>query len=97
MDIYKILSIKGIYRGNSGQGHQYYQILITDNDGKEYLTSISCKHIYQESCEKTFGRLIFIPAPSDEELIMMQSEVKAKQELSEAAVQSTKEINKKLN
>ena len=68
MEIDKLLSIEGIFRGNSNLGYQYYQVLAYDQEGKKYMMSIGCKLIYQNTVEKSFARLVFIPAPTTEQL-----------------------------
>jgi len=68
MDIDKLLTIKGIYRGTAGSGYQYYQILLVDQEEKKYLTTVGCQIIYQATCEKTFNRLVFVSAPKAEEI-----------------------------
>jgi len=68
MEIDKLLSIEGIFRGNSNVGYQYYQVLAHDQEGKEYMITIGCKLIHQNTVEKSFARLIFIPAPTTEQL-----------------------------
>lgn len=72
MDIHKLLTIKGIFKGNSDAEFQYYQMPLVDNEGKEYLTTIGCKLIHTTSCEKAFSKLILVSAPTDKELLEAQ-------------------------
>jgi len=65
----KLLSLKDVIRGTGDSNFQYYQMLLEDEQGDKYVTSFGCRKIYQESVEKTFRRLLFIPAPKEEELI----------------------------
>ena len=67
MEIDKLLSIDGIFKGNSDLMFQYYQVLLHDQDGKNYLGTVGTKLIYVDSVEKTFGRLLLVPAPRVEE------------------------------
>ena len=87
MTIDKLLTIKGIFKGNADGKYQYYQIQAESIDGKNYLMSVGCKAMHTTSCEKAFGRLVLIPAPSDEVI----AEIKA----ANAAVPPTDK--KKLN
>jgi hypothetical protein len=75
MEIDKLLSADGIFKGNSDLGHQYYQILLHDQDGKKYLATIGTKIFYAESVEKSFSRLILIPAPKIESIPLKEGEV----------------------
>ena len=68
MNIEKMLTIKGIFRGNGNTEYQYYQVMAEDNDGKKYIMSVGCKTIYTEACEKTFSRLLLVPAPKAEDI-----------------------------
>jgi len=79
MEIDKLLSIEGIYRGNSNIGYQYYQVLACDQKGKKYMMTMGCKLIHQNTIEKGFGRLIFIPAPTTEELSNLNKEETTKE------------------
>lgn len=75
MEIDKLLSIDGIFKGNSDLGYCYYQILLHDQDGKKYLATIGTKIFYADSVEKTFSRLILIPAPKIENVPLKEGEV----------------------
>lgn len=75
MEIDKLLSIDGIFKGNSDLMYQYYQILMHDQDGKCYLGTVGTKIIYTESVEKTFGRLVLVPAPKIEQAPPKEGEV----------------------
>jgi hypothetical protein len=75
MEIDKLLSTDGIFKGNSDLGHQYYQILLHDHDGKKYLATIGTKIFYADSVEKAFSRLILIPAPRIENVPLKEGEV----------------------
>jgi len=68
MEINKLLTVEGIYRGNTDLGYQYYQIFLADRDGNKYLASVGSRIIYQKACEKAFSRLILIPAPKAEDI-----------------------------
>jgi len=70
MEINKILTITDISKGLSDSSNQYYNIFAVDNEGKSYLTSIGCKNNYQSSFEKTFQRLIVVPAPVEEVAVL---------------------------
>jgi len=76
MEIDKLLSIEGIFRGNSSSSYQYYQVLAHDQEGKEYMMTIGCKLIHQNTVEKSLARLIFIPAPNEEQLAEITEETK---------------------
>jgi len=67
MKINKILGIKGIFKGNSDNKYQYYQILAEDVKGEEYLMVVGTRINYQTACEKTFRRLVLVPPPEAEE------------------------------
>jgi len=74
MHIDKLLTITGVFKGNANPTYQYYQIIATDEEGKTYMMTVGCKVIQQESCEKTFSRLILISAPTAEQVIEMSKE-----------------------
>lgn len=67
-----ILTPTGFFKGESGNGYQYYQLTIKDRKGTDFVVSFGCKMAYIDSTEKAFRRLILIPAPQ-EELIAVES------------------------
>jgi len=71
----KLLSLKDVVRGTGDSNFQYYQMLLEDEQGDKYITSFGCRKIYQESVEKTFRRLLFIPAPKEEDLVEVNDAV----------------------
>jgi len=68
VEINKVLTMEGIYSGNADSKYQYYQVILTDHNGKKYLASIGCTSSHKETCEKTFRRLILVPAPTMEQM-----------------------------
>lgn len=69
-----VLSPLGIYRGNSGNGHQYYQMMLKDSTGTVYVASFGCKLNFTESIEKAFSRLTMIPAPEIADVVEIEQE-----------------------
>lgn len=63
MQIEKLLTIKGIFKGNNTPEYQYYQVLLEDQDGKKYLSSVGCRMIHADGTEKAFSRMLLIQAP----------------------------------
>ena len=67
MEIDKLLTVTGFAKGIADKEYQYYQIVLTDNEGLFYAATVGCKLYRAASCENTFTKLGLIPAPKTEE------------------------------
>lgn len=74
MEIKKLLSIEVIFKGNFDSEHQYYKVLLKDDNDQQYLATIGTKINNDKSVEKAFRRLILIPAPTQEQLYRIINE-----------------------
>lgn len=71
-----ILTPTGMFKGNSFEGYQYFQIGAKDKEGNTYVLTFGFKEIYQESIEKSLSRLIGIEAPEEDTTILEDTDGK---------------------
>ena len=67
-EIEHVVGVIKICKGEATADFQYYQVVVTDCDDKEYLLTVGCKSYNQETFEKTMNKLYFVPAPTRDEI-----------------------------